>query len=68
MTRIAVLASGGGTNLQAILEHLDTLGPTSPGQVVLVATDREGAGALERGRARGITTVVLDQHERSTRL
>jgi formyltetrahydrofolate-dependent phosphoribosylglycinamide formyltransferase len=53
-TRIAVLASGGGTNLQAILDHLETLGSRRRGDVVVVASDRAAAGALERARARRI--------------
>lgn len=60
MTRIAVLASGGGSNLQAILDHLHALGPARPGEVQLVISNRADAGALERGRARGITSLVVD--------
>ena len=52
--RIVVLASGGGTNLQALLDA-DDLG----GDVVLVATDRDGVGALSRARAAGIPTAVV---------
>ncbi|MHB1313083.1 MAG: phosphoribosylglycinamide formyltransferase [Gemmatimonadaceae bacterium] len=59
MTRIAVLASGGGSNLQAILDHLDTLGTRAPGAVALVASDRASAGALARAHARGIAAVHL---------
>jgi len=57
--RLAVLASGGGSNLQAILDHCDRLGARSAGQVVLVASDRPSARALERARARGIATGVI---------
>jgi formyltetrahydrofolate-dependent phosphoribosylglycinamide formyltransferase len=53
-TRIAVLASGGGSNLQAILDHFDELGARRRGDVVMVASDRADAGALERSRVRGI--------------
>lgn len=67
-TRIAVLASGGGSNLQALLDHLDVAGGTRPGEVVLVASDRAEAGALARGRARGIHTVALDREMRSAGL
>ena len=56
--RIAVLASGGGTNLQAILDYLR--GRSEPSaSVVLVASDRPGAGALERARRAGIPAAVL---------
>ena len=58
-TRIAVLASGGGTNLQAILDHLDKLGERRRGDVVLVASDRADAGALTRARARHVATEAL---------
>lgn len=57
--RIAVLASGGGSNLGALLAHLDSLGDARAGDVVLVASDRATAGALERARARGIATAQL---------
>lgn len=62
-TRIAVLASGGGSNLQAILDHLDALGSQRGGEVVLVASDRADAGALQRAGARGIATSVLSSDE-----
>lgn len=58
-TRIAVLASGGGTNLQAILDHFETLGARRRGEVVVVASDRAAAGALERARARRIAAEVV---------
>ena len=58
-TRIAVLASGGGSNLQAILDHFDTIGDQRAGHVVVVASDRETAGALERARRCEIPTAVL---------
>jgi formyltetrahydrofolate-dependent phosphoribosylglycinamide formyltransferase len=59
-SRIAVLASGGGSNLQAILEYLDNLGERRGGDVVLVASDKADAGALERARRRDIATTVVD--------
>jgi phosphoribosylglycinamide formyltransferase 1 len=58
-SRVAVLASGGGSNLQAILDYFDALGPDRGGNVVLVASDRAGAGALDRARARGIDAVHI---------
>jgi formyltetrahydrofolate-dependent phosphoribosylglycinamide formyltransferase len=58
-SRIAVLASGGGSNLQAILDHLDQLGARRGGDVVLVASDRSRAGALERAARREIPVAVL---------
>lgn len=54
--RIAVLASGGGTNLQALL---DALGPEAPARVARVVSDRAAAGALRRAEHAGIATAVL---------
>jgi formyltetrahydrofolate-dependent phosphoribosylglycinamide formyltransferase len=59
-TRIAVLASGGGSNLGALLEHLDALGDRRSGDVVLVASNTARAGALTRGAARGIPAEHFD--------
>jgi len=58
-SRIAVLASGGGSNLQAIIDHLDQLGARRGGDVVLVASSRSDAGALERATRRQIPVAVL---------
>ncbi len=49
---IAVLASGSGTNFQAILDAIAAGRLES--EVVLVASNKEDAGALERGRAAGV--------------
>ena len=57
--RIAVLASGGGSNLQAILDHLATLGESRHADVVLVASNRPDAGALARAARARIASVVL---------
>jgi phosphoribosylglycinamide formyltransferase-1 len=54
-SRIAVLASGSGTNLQALLDDRE-VGPC----VALVVSDVPGAFALERARARGVRAVVLE--------
>jgi formyltetrahydrofolate-dependent phosphoribosylglycinamide formyltransferase len=56
--RIAVLASGGGTNLQSIFEYFDQLGDRRSGDVVLVASDRP-AGALDRARQRNVPAAVV---------
>ncbi|MDQ3949533.1 MAG: phosphoribosylglycinamide formyltransferase [Gemmatimonadota bacterium] len=58
-SRIAVLASGGGTNLEALLEHLDALGEKRAGDVVVVASDRRDARALARATARRVPTAVV---------
>jgi len=57
--RIAVFASGGGTNLQAILDFLAARGDKRAGDVVLVASDRPQAGALARARRAGIPEGIL---------
>lgn len=57
--RIAVLASGGGSNLQAILDHHAALGASRHGDVVVVASNRPDAGALARAERAGIPRVVL---------
>ena len=59
--RLAVLASGRGSNFQAILDALDRRELQI--EVVLCLSDREDAGALERARSRGVSTAVL--HPRS---
>uniref|UniRef100_A0A7C5VGW2 Phosphoribosylglycinamide formyltransferase n=2 Tax=Thermus caliditerrae TaxID=1330700 RepID=A0A7C5VGW2_9DEIN len=54
---MAVMASGRGTNLQALLEAFP---PGNPwGEVVLVLSDNPGAYALERARGRGVEAVAL---------
>jgi phosphoribosylglycinamide formyltransferase-1 len=53
--RLAVLASGEGTNLQALLDD-----PVVGRWVALVASDREDARALERAHAAGVEAVHLD--------
>jgi phosphoribosylglycinamide formyltransferase-1 len=54
--RIVVLASGSGTNLQAILDQLHRQGEI---EVVGVGSDKPEAGALERGRRAGVETAVF---------
>ncbi len=56
--RIAVLASGGGSNFQALLEHLSSLGDRRAGDIVVLAADRPSAAALDRARRAGIPTEV----------
>ena len=52
--RLVVLASGSGTNLQALLDA-----PDLGGDVVGVLSDRPGAVALERAAARGVHTAAV---------
>ncbi|MEP6620067.1 MAG: phosphoribosylglycinamide formyltransferase [bacterium] len=57
--RIAVLASGGGSNLQSLIDHLDDMGDQRGGDIVLVASDRSDAGALARAQREGITIATI---------
>ena len=56
--RVAVLASGRGSNLGAILESCRR--QEFPARVVVVVSDREGAAALERARREGVDALFLD--------
>jgi phosphoribosylglycinamide formyltransferase 1 len=64
-SRIAVLASGGGSNLQAIIDHFAVLGPQRSGDVILVASDRAEAPALHRAHAAGIEALALNTKARA---
>jgi phosphoribosylglycinamide formyltransferase 1 len=55
--RIAAMASGGGTNLQAIIDACEA--GSINGGVELVFSDRSDAGALERARKHGIETLHM---------
>ena len=66
--RIVVLASGGGTNLQAILDQLH--GGEEGIEVVGVGTDKPGAMALKRAESAGVETAVFpsaDYEDRAER-
>ena len=56
--RIVVLISGGGTNLQAILDAATD--GRLPAEVALVVSNRADAGGLDRARAAGVATAVVD--------
>jgi formyltetrahydrofolate-dependent phosphoribosylglycinamide formyltransferase len=59
--RIAVLASGGGSNLESLLEHFAQPKAAGSGTIELVASDNAEAGALARATARGIATHVISE-------
>ncbi len=66
--RIVVLASGGGTNLQAILDQLH--GGEEGIEVVGVGSDKQGVMALERARTADVETAVFptaDYEDRAAR-
>src|SRR6266511_164811 len=56
--RLGVLASGRGSNLQAILYAIDA--GRCPARVVVVVSDRKEATALDRARQAGVTAIHLD--------
>ena len=58
MKRIAVLVSGGGTNLQALIDA-QVRGEIPGGQITAVISSKEGAYALERAAKAGIAGYVL---------
>ena len=58
--RIAVIISGGGTNLQAVLDAQDE-GIIKSGEVVLVISNRKAAYGLERAKLKNIEATVLSK-------
>ena len=58
--RIAVLVSGGGTNLQAILDA-SARGEIPDGEVTMVISDRPGAYAMERAARAGIPGLEINK-------
>ncbi|MBT9139721.1 MAG: Phosphoribosylglycinamide formyltransferase [Dehalococcoidia bacterium] len=64
--KIAVLASGSGSNLQAILDALDR-GEILDSEVVLVISDRKEAYALERAKRRNIPIKYLRAKDYASR-
>lgn len=61
-TKIAVLVSGGGTNLQAILDSMRA-GKIPHGEIALVISNNRNAYALTRARENGIETAVVSRRE-----
>lgn len=59
MHKIAVLISGGGSNLQSIIDNIET--GYLKCSIEAVISDREGAYGIERAKAFGIKTYVLDR-------
>lgn len=58
MLKIAVLVSGGGTNLQAIIDAIDS-GKITNTEISVVISNNPNAYALERAQKAGITAEVL---------
>ena len=61
-TKIAVLVSGGGTNLQALLDA-EAAGALHSGQIALVVSNVPGAYALERAKKAGVEALTLTRSD-----
>lgn len=66
MLKIAVLVSGGGTNLQAIMDAMDT-GKIQNTEISVVISNNAGAYALERARNKGIEAVCISPKDYASR-
>ena len=66
MLRVTVLVSGGGTNLQAILDAVEE-GRIRNARVVAVISNNPGAFALERAKNHHIPTYCVSPKEYETR-
>lgn len=62
MLNIAVLVSGGGTNLQALIDS-ERAGGLGKGKIVRVISSRPGVYALERAASAGIDTAVVSRRD-----
>jgi phosphoribosylglycinamide formyltransferase-1 len=62
LTRIAVLVSGGGTNLQALINAWKKK-ELSGGELQLVISSKAGVRAIERARKAGIKTVTVEREK-----
>ncbi|MFV0402070.1 MAG: phosphoribosylglycinamide formyltransferase [Oscillospiraceae bacterium] len=62
MTSIAVLCSGGGTNLQALIDA-QKRGELAGGEIKLVIASKPSAFALERAKSEGIPTAVIGKRD-----
>ena len=60
MIRIAVLVSGGGTNLQALIDAREKNG-LGGGELSLVISSRTGVGALERAQKAAIKAITIER-------
>ena len=67
-SRLAVLASGRGSNLQAIIEHFDSIARERIAKVVLVASNRADAPALIRAATASIDIASFDAADDGTHL
>ncbi|MCG7394510.1 phosphoribosylglycinamide formyltransferase [Microvirga sp. ACRRW] len=63
--RVAVLISGRGSNMVSLIEA--AAAPGFPAEIALVLSNRPDAGGLERAKAAGIATAIIDHKEHPTR-
>lgn len=66
MLRVGVMVSGGGTNLQAILDAVDS-GKITNAEIVTVISNNPNAYALERAKKHGIPAVCISPKQFETR-
>lgn len=60
--KTAVLVSGGGTNLQALIDYQKEQGSKCPYEIVVVISDHKDAYALERAAKAGIPTAITSPY------
>ena len=62
MLKIGVLVSGGGTNLQAVIDSIES-GYIKNAEIVTVISSKEGAYALERAKKHNIKGVLIKKND-----
>ena len=66
MLRVGVMVSGGGTNLQAILDAVDA-GKITDTEITVVISNNPGAYALERAKKHGIEALCISPKDYENR-
>ncbi|XP_038049315.1 trifunctional purine biosynthetic protein adenosine-3-like isoform X2 [Patiria miniata] len=66
--KVAVLISGTGTNLQALIDHTKDPAINSKAEIVLVVSNKDGVLGLARAREAGISTKVLNHKDFKSRV
>jgi len=66
MLRIGVLVSGGGTNLQAVMDAMDA-GKITGAEIAVVISNNAGAYALERAKNKGIEALLISPKDYDSR-
>ena len=61
--KVAVLVSGGGTNLQALIDYQQEKGKKCPYEIVVVISDHKDAFALERAAKAGIPSAITSPYK-----